>query len=97
VKFAAVIEYSRDKAKVEAVKPAHRAYFTSLIEKNQLFASGPFEEGFGALIIYEAESAEAVEPLMKADPFHTTGVFIRWTVRPWKIVFSNPRLISPAD
>ena len=49
MKYAAVIEYSQDKAKVEPHRPAHRAYLTSLVEKNQLFASGPFEDGYGAL------------------------------------------------
>ena len=93
MKYATVIEYITDKEKVEAARPAHRAYLTSLVEKNQLFASGPFEDGYGALIIYEADSAEAVEALMKADPFHAAGVFVRWTVRPWKMVFSNPRLM----
>jgi len=96
VKYAAVIEYLQDKATVEAARPAHRAYLTSLVEKNQLFASGPFEDGSGALIIYEADSPEAVEALMKADPFHAAGVFIRWTVRPWKMVFANPKLMTPA-
>ena len=33
---------------------------------------------------------------MKADPFHAAGVFVRWTVRPWKMVFSNPRLMPLA-
>ena len=93
MKFAAVIEYSQDRAKVEAARPAHRAYLTSLLEKNQLFAAGPFEDGSGALIVYEADTPEAVEVLMKADPFHAAGVFIRWTVRPWKLVLSNPRLM----
>ena len=93
MKYAAVIEYSQDAQKVEAARPAHRAYLTSLVEKNQLFASGPFEDGSGALIIYEADSPAAVEAIMKADPFHTAGVFLRWTVRPWKMVFSNPRLM----
>src|SRR5205814_10371360 len=89
MKFAAVIEYSQDAQKVEAARPAHRAYLTSLVEKNQLFASGPFTDGYGALIIYEADSPEAVEALMRADPFHAAGVFVRWTVRPWKMVFAN--------
>ena len=92
MKYAAAIEYSQDKAKVEAARPAHRAYLTSLIEKNQLFASGPFEDGSGALIVYEAESPEAVEALMQADPFFVAGVFLKWTVRPWKVVFFNPKL-----
>jgi uncharacterized protein YciI len=96
VKYAAVIEYSQDKAKVEAARPAHRAYLTSLVEKNQLFASGPFEDGYGALIIYEADSPEAVDALMKADPFNAAGIFIRWTVRPWKMVFFNAKLAPQA-
>jgi len=93
MKFAAVIEYITDKDKVDAVRPAHRAYLTSLVEKDQLFGSGPFEDGYGALIIYEAETMEAALALLRSDPFHEAGVFVRWTVRPWKIVFSNPRLM----
>jgi len=93
VKFAAVIEYIQDKEKVDAVRPTHRAYLTSLMEANKLFASGPFEDGYGALIIYEADTLEAAETILKADPFHAAGVFVKWTIRPWKMVFANPRLL----
>lgn len=96
MKYAAIIEYSQDKALVEAHRPAHRAYLTSLVEKNQLFASGPTEDGYGALIIYEADSPDAVESLMKADPFFAAGVFLKWTVRPWKMVFFNANLAPKA-
>lgn len=92
MKFAALIEYSQDQALVSAHRPAHRAYLTSLIEKNHLFASGPTEDGYGALIVYEADTPEAVDALIKADPFHAAGVFLKWTVRPWKVVFFNPHL-----
>jgi uncharacterized protein YciI len=93
MKYAAVIEYSQDKEKVEAARPAHRAYLTGLVGKNQLFVSGPFDDGYGALLIYEADSLEAAEALLKADPFHAAGVFVRWTIRPWKIIFTNPGLM----
>jgi uncharacterized protein YciI len=96
VKYAALIEYSQDKALVEAHRPAHRAYLTSLVEQNQLFASGPTEDGYGALIIYEADSPEAVEALMKGDPFFAAKVFLKWTVRPWKMVFFNANLAPKA-
>lgn len=92
MKFAALIEYSQDQALVSAHRPAHRAYLTSLVEKNQLFASGPTEDNYGALIVYEADTPEAVDALIKADPFHAAGVFLNWTVRPWKVVFFNPNL-----
>lgn len=93
MKFAALIEYSQDQALVSAHRPAHRAYLTSLVEKNQLFASGPTEDNYGALIVYEADTPEAVDALIKADPFHAAGVFLNWTVRPWKLVFFNPNLV----
>lgn len=92
MKYAALIEYSQDRQLVEAHRPAHRAYLTSLVEKNQLFASGPTEDGYGALIVYEADSSEVVEALMKADPFFQAGVFLNWAVRPWKVVFFNTNL-----
>lgn len=92
MKFAALIEYSQDQALVSAHRPAHRAYLTSLVEKNQLFASGPTEDNYGALIVYEADTPEAVDALIKADPFHAAGVFLNWTVRPWKVVFFNSNL-----
>ena len=92
MKYAATIEYSQDKVKVEAARPAHRAYLTSLLEKGQLFASGPFDDGYGALIVYEADSPEAVDAIMKADPFHAAGVFVKWTVRPWKLLFLYAKL-----
>ena len=65
-------------------------------EQNKLFASGPTEDGYGALIIYEAETPEAVEALMKGDPFFAAGVFLTWTVRPWKMVFFNANLAPKA-
>ena len=96
MKYAAIIEYSQDKALVDAHRPAHRAYLTTLIEKNHLFASGPTEDNYGALIIYEAESPEAAEGLIKGDPFFAANVFLKWTVRPWKMVFFNANLAPKA-
>ena len=96
MKFAAVIEYSQDKVLVDTHRPAHRAYLTSLIGQNQLFAAGPTEDNFGALIIYEADSAEAVESLIKNDPFFAANVFLKWTVRPWKMVLFNANLAPKA-
>jgi uncharacterized protein len=89
MKYAASIEYLQDATVVEAHRPAHRAYLTSLLETGKLFASGPYADGSGALIIYEADTPEAAEALLKADPFHAAGVFVRWTLRPWKVIFQK--------
>jgi uncharacterized protein YciI len=89
MKYAASIEYLQDAAVVEAHRPTHRAYLTSLLDEGKLFASGPYADGGGALIVYEADSLEAAEALLKADPFHAAGVFLKWTLRPWKVTFQK--------
>jgi uncharacterized protein len=92
VKYAAIIEYLQDRATVEQHRPVHRQYLASLRDRGQLAVSGPFADGSGALIVYEAGSAEAAEALLKGDPFHAAGVFVRWQMRPWNVVIANHEL-----
>jgi uncharacterized protein YciI len=89
MKFAAVIEYLQDAERVGRVRPVHRQYLAGLKANGQLAASGPFADGTGALIVYEADTAEAAEALLKGDPFHAEGVFLRWAIRPWNVVIAN--------
>lgn len=86
MKFATVFEYANAE-KIPEARPAHRAYLTELRERGKLVASGPFEDDSGALIIYEADSVEEAEELIRHDPFREAGVFARWTIKPWKQVF----------
>ncbi|MCI0463235.1 MAG: YciI family protein [Gemmataceae bacterium] len=93
MKFAAIIEYTQDRAKIAEVRPIHRQYLTSLRERGQIVASGPFTDDSGALIIYEADSKEAAEALLKGDPFHQNGIFVTWQLRPWNPVMANRDLL----
>jgi uncharacterized protein YciI len=95
MKFAAIIEYSQDKAKVDSLRPVHRQYLAALKERGQLAASGPFADGSGALIVYEAPSPEEAEALLRGDPFHANGIFLSWRLRPWNAVIAN-REMFPA-
>jgi uncharacterized protein YciI len=95
MKFAAVIEYIQDKDKIQSVRPTHRQYLTSLKERGQLVACGPFTDDWGALIVYEAASAAEAEKLLHDDPFHQHGVFVRWQMRPWNVVMAS-RDLFPA-
>ena len=93
MKFAAIIEYLQDKARVAELRPVHRQYLASLRERGQLVASGPFTDDSGALIIYEAPSREEAEKLLRGDPFHAGGIFVRWQLRPWNPVITNRDLL----
>ncbi len=95
MKFAAISEYLNDADKVQSIRPVHRQYLASLRERGQLAASGPFIDGTGALIIYEADNAEEAEKLLKADPFNQNGIFLKYVLRPWNPVIWN-RDLFPA-
>ena len=86
MKFATVIQYGNQE-KIAEVRPRHREYLGALKEQGQLFASGPFEDDSGALIIYEADSEDAARALIEADPFNEAGVFQSYTMKPWRQVF----------
>jgi uncharacterized protein YciI len=95
MKFAAIIEYSQDKAKIQSLRPTHRQYLATLRERGQLAASGPFTDDSGALIIYEAVSAEEAEKILQGDPFFHNGIFLKYVLRPWNPVIAN-RDLFPA-
>ena len=93
MKFAAIIEYMQDKARIAEIRPAHRQYLTALKERGQLVVCGPFTDDWGGLIVYEAASKEEAETFLKGDPFAKNGVFVRWQLRPWNAVMANRELL----
>jgi hypothetical protein len=92
MKFAAIIEYIQDRAKIAEIRPTHRQYLTSLKETGRLAASGPFTDDSGALIVYEANTREEAEALLRGDPFCQNGIFVSWQIRPWNPVMANREL-----
>lgn len=87
MKFATTIVYADDADTIARVRPTHREYLTALKEQGKLWASGPFEDDSGALIIYEADEQQAAEELVHNDPFYKAGVFQSYTMKPWRQVF----------
>ena len=82
MKFAAMIEYGGDKAKLKDGHPAHRAYLRTFLDNGQLRAAGPFAEDAGALWVLDADDAEAAEEIVRGDPLVDSGVITGWTIRP---------------
>ena len=92
MKFAAKSKYISDAEKIQSIRPTHRAYLTELLNKGNIVATGPFTDGFGALIIYEATDIEKAESFIKNDPFNKEGIFISWEIHPWNCVMANKNL-----
>lgn len=86
MKYAAVIQYGNRDQIVE-VRPRHRQYLTALKEQGKLWASGPFTDDSGALIVYEADTEDEARQLIENDPFRQAGVFVSFELRAWNQVF----------
>ncbi|MCA9834603.1 MAG: hypothetical protein KC435_11700 [Thermomicrobiales bacterium] len=86
-KFAAVVSYTTDAARLQEVRPEHRENLKALLDAGKLYESGPFLDGSGALIIYEAEDLAEAQTMLANDPFSKAGLITGATIREWNIVF----------
>ncbi|MGF6770528.1 uncharacterized protein YciI [Paraburkholderia sp. GAS199] len=97
MKFVTYIKYVDDAAKVASLRPTHREYMALLGAAGSLVAAGPFEDGSGALFIYEADTYDAALAILKADPYDIGGAFASFDMKPWKIVAANVDLLNSVD
>jgi uncharacterized protein YciI len=73
-----------------AVRPRHREYLKELHERGTVVAVGPFADGTGALLVYDAASEADVRKLMAADPYTEADVFDNATLHEWQLLFGAP-------
>lgn len=78
--FAATYTYGVPESDLATRRTAHREYLAGLSE---LVLCGPWDDGAGALLIFRAESAVAVEALLDADPFVEAGYVAERAVHAW--------------
>ena len=93
MKFAASIEYTTDKSRILECRPPHRDYIQGLKAAGKVALAGPLVDDSGGLIVYEAQTAEEVEDLIREDPFAKGGVFVSWKILPWNLILANHDLL----
>ncbi|QIS05076.1 hypothetical protein F5X71_24620 [Nocardia brasiliensis] len=50
-------------------RPEHRAWLADQLAAGALLSSGPYPDGSGALLLFQAADADALSVLLGADPF----------------------------
>ncbi|PRX47500.1 hypothetical protein B0I33_10578 [Prauserella shujinwangii] len=81
-----VVETRYVPEKVAEVRPRHRDYLLALAEQGTVAVAGPLEDDIGGLIVLRAESRQALEEVLDADPYHLEGALAERTVREFKPV-----------
>ena len=51
-----------------------------------VFAGALADAPAGALLVFQSETAAAVETFAKKDPYVKNGLVTRWKARPWTVV-----------
>ena len=80
--IAALITYGHDKEAFKRLYHPHRAYLRTFLDNGQLRAAGPFADDAGALWIIEADTLDAAETIVSADPLVAAGVIVGWKLQP---------------
>jgi uncharacterized protein YciI len=87
--FAVMITFG-DTAKRDEVRPTHRVFLREQYDAGRLVESGPYVDDTGALLIYEAESEEALRELIAHDPYNlNVGVVATTVIKEWNLVFPH--------
>ena len=68
-------------------REAHLALVRAAQARGELIMAGALgDPPDGALLVFRAENADAVERFARADPYVTNGLVKTWRVRPWNVV-----------
>ena len=61
-----------------AARPAHRELLADLHKRGIVRAAGPWEDGTGALLIFDVETEEEVDGFLAEDPYYRSpGLTVR--------------------
>lgn len=87
MKYVLLYESAPDfMAKVPAHIEAHRALWRKFHSEGTLLMVGPFMDPPPGNAMAVFRTREAAEAFVKADPFVTSGLVARWTIREWNEV-----------
>ena len=84
--FLVRYQYTDDAEAQALVRPAHRAWLSGL--GSTLVGSGPTADN-GAALVFELDSADDVQALLKADPYAAAGFIADRQVVEWTLVLGR--------
>lgn len=86
--FIVHIEYKKALADVDAILPAHIEFLSRNYQAGNFILSGRCEPRTGGIILSSMKSLDALEEVMKKDPFYVDGA------ASFEIIEFNPSMAS---
>ncbi|MEU4442803.1 YciI family protein [Actinosynnema sp. NPDC050801] len=83
-RFAVELVFGDNQDERLAVRPAHREYLATLVERGVLLVSGPYADQSGALLVYEVADEAELREVLAADPYTRAGVVAGTRVHEWQ-------------
>lgn len=86
--FAVTYHYIDDVETISALRPEHRAWTKAQFDSGRNLASGPLVDVGGALLIFQADSAEQLSEILNEDPFEIAGLIEERVIQEWNPINS---------
>lgn len=85
MKYFVALLHIADEKKNLSVRPRHLIFLREQEAQGRIFARGPFADGTGGLVIYQAQSLDEARKLAGSDPYVTEGAR-RLELHEWEMV-----------
>jgi len=92
--FIAILTYKKPLSEVDKYLQAHREYLAENYAAGNFITSGPQTPRVGGVIMMRVASREAVDALIKQDPFHINAISDYQIVEFTPTMFCNDSLKS---
>ncbi|MFD0205604.1 MULTISPECIES: YciI family protein [Saccharothrix] len=83
-RFAVELVFGDNRDERLAVRPAHREYVATLVERGVVLAAGPYADETGALLVYEVADEAELREVLAADPYTPADVIKETRVHEWQ-------------
>ncbi|MDV7355161.1 YciI family protein [Rhodococcus oxybenzonivorans] len=84
--FAVIWSYTTDASVKEAARAEHLIFVKDAAARGVLQEAGAWADGAGALLVFKADSEDALRSLLAEDPYVTQGVVVGERIYEWNPV-----------
>jgi uncharacterized protein YciI len=76
------------------VRAQHRNYLDELQHDGKLIAAGPWDHERGALIVFQADTADEVRRMLADDPYVAQGILTEAELHEWQPVIGGAKTLA---